>query len=409
MKRNPVLFPVLLTYFIDNFGLAIVYPIFSPLFLEPQATLLGIQTTLLDKTILLGLLIASFPLAQFFGAPLLGSLSDHIGRKKVFLMTISGGILAYLLTGLGIHFHHLTLLWTGRILAGFFAGNLTLCLAVVSDLTRSKKQRSKYFGTIASIGGLGFVFAIFAGGSLSNPNLASWFRPEIPFFITSALSAINLLLMIRFFEESRENPHDKIAFADALHCIGKALFNPHLRLVYIVYFLFMLAWLPSLQFLSAYLIDLFQVKRNTITSTFVAIGATWFCANFLVYPLLSKWMAPKKILRIALTFLSLFFALTLIPKEPLFLVVTHFLIASFFAAFCWTSGLNTLSSLGSSHMQGSILGVNQSLVAIASIVGPIIGALFVGIDIHRLYFFTASCALAGALLLFIQAFGIKKA
>jgi MFS family permease len=38
----------------------------------------------------IGLLLAAYPLAQFFGAPLLGSVSDRIGRKPVLLFSIVG-------------------------------------------------------------------------------------------------------------------------------------------------------------------------------------------------------------------------------------------------------------------------------------------------------------------------------
>ena len=68
--------------FLDNFGLAIIYPIFTPLFLKSGHALVPQGLTYLQRTILLGLLIASFPLAQFFGAPLIGQFSDQFGQKS---------------------------------------------------------------------------------------------------------------------------------------------------------------------------------------------------------------------------------------------------------------------------------------------------------------------------------------
>lgn len=406
---NRCFFPVLLAFFIDNFGLYIVYPIFTPLFLKDPTGLLNVTTPFLTRNLLLGILIASFPLAQFFGAPLLGKLSDQIGRKKVFIMTISGGIIGYFLTGIGIHFKELSLLWTGRTLAGFFAGNLTLCLAAIADITKSEKDRTVNFGWIGIMGGLGFVLAIFIGSSLSNPDIVPWFRPGIPFFITSGLSVINLFLMIRYFKESRDvKPHDQAPFKKGLDTIFSSIRNARVGLIYIVYFLFMLGWITSMQFLSAYLIDLFDASQNRITLTFILIGVTWSFANFIINPLLSLLFKPHRIFFFGLTLLAIFMVLTLIHKEPFLLFLTYFVIASLCAALAWTNGLATLSILGAAKSQGAILGVNQSLVAIASIIGPLIGGFLAGVDIHRLYFFTASCALLGALLLFVRSFEKRK-
>ena len=170
----------------------------------------------------------------------------------------------------------------------------------------------------------------------------------------------------------------------------------------------MLAWITSLQFLSAYLYDLFEVKRTTITLTFFLIGLTWSLANFIVNPLLNRVMKPQKIFLIGMTLLAIFLVLTLIPHLPLFLFLTHFIIATLCAALSWTNGLALISTHASAKNQGTILGVNQSIVAIASITGPLIGGPLAGIDIHRLYLFTATSALLGAVLLFIHSFSWNK-
>jgi DHA1 family tetracycline resistance protein-like MFS transporter len=347
------------------------------------------------------LLIASFPLAQFFGAPLIGSISDRMGRKRVLIGTISGGILGYILTGLSIHYRFLALLWIGRTITGFFAGNLSICLAAIADITHTKNERARNFGWIGVLGGLGFVLAILCGGSFSNPDLDVLFRPDLPFFITAGLSSINLLLLLRYFRESHNGTrHDKIEFFKSVKSIGIAIRTKSVRSIYAVYFLFMLCWVTSMQFLSTYLIDVYNVSINMITLSFFSIGIIWSLANFLINPLLSRLIPASKTFYFGLVFVSVFLFLTLIPHEPIYLFLFHFFIATLCAALSWTNGLATISLKGKQHMQGSILGVNQSVVAIASILGPIIGGTIAGLDIHKLYLFTASCSLVGALLLF---------
>ncbi len=120
------LFPVYLTFFLDSFGIGMIYPLFTPLLLFPEYHILSTSISILRKTILLGLLISAFPFAQFFGAPLIGAISDRLGRKKCFLITVSATGIGYFITGLGIILGLLPLMFIGRLWTGFFAGNLTL-------------------------------------------------------------------------------------------------------------------------------------------------------------------------------------------------------------------------------------------------------------------------------------------
>lgn len=396
-------FPVLVTYFIDNFGLAIVYPIFTPLFLEPERNLLPAELTLFHRTFLLGLLIASFPLAQFFGAPLIGGLSDRIGRRKVFIGTILGGIIGYTLTGFGIHFRDLHFLWIGRVITGFFAGNQSLCLAAIADISVTDASRARNFGWVGTINGVSFILAILIGGSLVNPNLTNFFRPDLPFFITAALAVISLGLIIGFFQESHKpmKHEDRLHILQGLKNIGAALKTEGVRTIYGGYFLFMICWITSMQFLSAYLYSTFFITANIITFSFVTIGVMWSFANFVVNPFLSKIWPTAKTFIFALICISIFLYITLIPVKNLYFFLTFFFLATFCSALGWTNGLVTISLSVSKFIQGSILGINQSIVAIASILGPILGGLIAGMDIHKLYLFTGSCSLLAALLLII--------
>ena len=68
-----VLLPIFLTVFIDMLGVGIIIPILAPLLLDPTNGMLDASVTTANRNIILGLLIAVFPLMQFFGAPVLGA------------------------------------------------------------------------------------------------------------------------------------------------------------------------------------------------------------------------------------------------------------------------------------------------------------------------------------------------
>ena len=148
-KSNYSLFPVFTTFFLDNFALAVIYPIFTPLFLSLQKGILPENIPIGYRTILLGMLIACFPLAQFFGAPIVGEFSDQCGRKSICLHHFGNMLRAHSFS-FSIFIHFLPLLFFARLLTGFFAGNLAVCLAALADLSPDKKSVLKILEYLAA-------------------------------------------------------------------------------------------------------------------------------------------------------------------------------------------------------------------------------------------------------------------
>ena len=101
MKKSSLLI-IYLTIFIDFIGVGLVIPIFAPLFLSSSSTLFDSSVNLEVRSFILGLALAVFPFFQFFGAPILGALSDKFGRKNILFLSILGTFLGYVLMVWGI-------------------------------------------------------------------------------------------------------------------------------------------------------------------------------------------------------------------------------------------------------------------------------------------------------------------
>jgi MFS transporter, DHA1 family, tetracycline resistance protein len=386
-KRRRSLFPVLLTYFLDNFGLAIIFPIFTPLLIQSEHSILASSAPYFERTILLGLLIASFPMAQFFGAPLIGQFSDRFGRKKSFYITILGTALGYTLTAVCILSHSLPGLFISRICTGFFAGNLTLCLAAVADMSPDDTSRTRNFGLIGAVGGLSFIIAIAFGGILSNPNISHHFNPSFPFWITALLSYLNLACVVLLFHETHKGSfRPGINPLRGFHNLVLGIQSKELRIIYSVNFLFMLAWVGSMQFLPALLMKRFSLSLGAITLCFMVIGALWFLSNMLINKYLAKRYFSGKTLLVCLLILSILLLFTLMANS-LTSFLCFFFPAVCCASLCWTNGLATVSIKAPSAIQGSILGINQSMSSIAAMLSPIIGGVLTALSTHAIYVF----------------------
>ncbi|MEI6531451.1 MAG: MFS transporter, partial [Chlamydiota bacterium] len=76
---------VFFTCFLDAFGIGLVFPLLSPLLLDPAQGFLPLLNSDSMRGALLGFALAAYAFAQFFSAPVFGTLSDHKGRRKVLI------------------------------------------------------------------------------------------------------------------------------------------------------------------------------------------------------------------------------------------------------------------------------------------------------------------------------------
>jgi MFS transporter, DHA1 family, tetracycline resistance protein len=146
---------VFFTVFLDLIGFGIVIPLF-PFYVKSMG---GSARTL-------GFLLGCFSFTQLVATPLLGRLSDRVGRRPVILLSLAGNAVSMLLFALATKVSLLPLLFASRILAGATAGNLSACQAAIADVTEGK-ERARGMGRLGAGIGLGLVLGPALGGLLS--------------------------------------------------------------------------------------------------------------------------------------------------------------------------------------------------------------------------------------------------
>ena len=202
-----VIFTIFLTVFLDMLGVGLVIPVIAPLLLESKYLLLSADTSLKVRHIVLGILLATFPLAQLFGAPMLGVWADRIGRKRVLLLSLVGTLIGNLLFGYGVVQLWLWLLFASQVLDGFTGGNISIAMSAIADVSRPE-DKPRNFGLIGMAFGLGFIIGPFVGGQL-----AAHFDGAMPFWVCSGLNVLNLVFAQLYFPETYKptGVHKKIS------------------------------------------------------------------------------------------------------------------------------------------------------------------------------------------------------
>src|SRR5205814_8631930 len=146
-----------------------------------------------------GIFLTVFAAMQFFFSPIIGVLSDRIGRRPVLLLSSLGLGLDYIVMALA---PTIGWLFLGRIISGVTASSIPTAMAYIADVA-PKEKRSGAFGMIGVAFGLGFSPGPAIGGPLSDVD------PRLPFWVAAAFSLANWLYGYLFVPESLAAEHRK--------------------------------------------------------------------------------------------------------------------------------------------------------------------------------------------------------
>jgi len=184
--RRRMLPIVAMALFIDSLGIGIIIPVAPKLVME----LSGL--TLADAAPIAGWLTFAYASMQFIFSPILGNLSDRLGRKPILLASLAALAVDYVLMGLA---PSLAWLFIGRIIAGIAGATFATANAVVADIIPAD-QRAKYFGMNGAAWGMGFIVGPVVGGLLGQ------YGSRVPFFAAAVFTALNFLIAFVVLRET---------------------------------------------------------------------------------------------------------------------------------------------------------------------------------------------------------------
>ncbi len=392
-------FVILLTFALSALSATIVFPIIAPIFLSSSREIMRPDIPESIRAILYGTFLMTYPLAQFIFAPLVGDYSDRWGRKRAFFITLILEIVGYLLSGIGIQYHHLSLLFVGRFITGLGAANFSVCLATLADISYDDKSRARYFSYGSAIAGVMFVFGPFFGGRLSDPTIYHLFNFAFPLWIGAGLSLLNIILIYFSFKETlSEKAAAVVDPIKALHNVESAFKFDSIRSLYSIFFFFLFAWNMLYQFLPALLVEEFHAKSSLIGDLTALMGIIWF-AGTLIISILVRHMDHQKIVLISSLILFAVTALFIPYPDKLLIFVVISAIAVFLAGGVWPILVGAISKMTDSKSQGKSLGISQSIQSLSMVLAPFFGGFFLEAHSKTPFIFASLAALVSAVLL----------
>jgi MFS transporter, DHA1 family, tetracycline resistance protein len=177
---------VFVTVMLDMFAIGIIIPVLPRLVED----FMGGDTA--RAATIYGIFGTAWALMQFLFMPVLGSLSDRLGRRPIILLSNFGLGLDYVLMALAPNIRWLFL---GRVISGITAASVSTAGAYIADVTPAE-QRAAKFGLLGAAFGAGFVVGPALGGVLGD------ISPRLPFWVAAGLSLTNGLYGLFVLPES---------------------------------------------------------------------------------------------------------------------------------------------------------------------------------------------------------------
>lgn len=355
--------PLFLVLFIDGMGLSLLFPIVNSLIIQTNSPLLPMMTSLSEREFLYGLVIGIYMICWFFGAVVMGDLSDIAGRKKSLMLCLVGACIGYLLSGVAVNVSSITLLVVGRVVAGFTAGSQPIAQAAIVDVS-TEEHKARNIGFILFAISMGFVLGPLIGGLLSDSRLVSWFNYSTPLYFAALLSLFNAFLLQAIFHETfSRTDRIRIKFSRALTIFAEAFRHHKVRNLSLVLLVLIFGWANYYSFIPLYLYE--KYHYSTLYSSYfmatLGIGFAIGC-GFLVDYFSRRYQHKHCVVGGCLV--SGFFVL-------LVLVVPSRIAAWFFtigigAAVCvaYSIIITMFSDQVSEDEQGWVMGVTGSIMAL---------------------------------------------
>lgn len=386
--------PVYLLTFVNTLGFSILIPVL-PFIIEKYHA----------PKYAYGIILSLYAFFQFIGAPILGGLSDRIGRKPVLFISQLGTLLSWVIFGSAyfitenIVYIFALPIWIiiiSRILDGITGGNISVTNAYVSDIT-TPKQKSSIFGYLGGIAGVGIIIGPGLGGLAAGTSIG-----YLGTIILAASISLFTVFAIMFFlkeslpenrrrEKERFSLSKTILVTKRIKDINPSFLIKKVLLLRMIMGIMMSAYIGTI---SLYVVDLFEFNERE-TGFFMMIVGSYLAFNQLfTYKFFIRKFGELKTMMLGFIFMLVgFFLITLEVNIYLYLSLYYVLNLGFSLVMPTFNSL--IAQKGDQNKQGEIMGISESIASLCMAIIPAVASLAYMTIGHSIYYILSASTIIG--------------
>lgn len=367
------LLPLYLVVVIAFLGYSMMVTLFVPMLMHQTSGFLPESYTTAQRTTLLGVLLALYPLGQFFGSPVLGALSDRFGRKRVLLVSLVITTVCYGFICTALQIQSFFLLAVSCLICGLSESNVTITQSAIADISTAT-DRGRLFGYIYSASSVSYIIGPIFGGAI-----AERYGYALPFWIVLGLLVVALVWTRTSFKETHQPmPGQEVQYFRAFTSLLSVFTDRPIRQLYLVNFLFYLTIFGFFRVILMYMVDEWQMGVSQVTLYYGFLAFMSIIASFGLMPRLASRVSMKRLAVSTAILGGLVMIVIVIPPSETSLLFTAGP-TTLFITLTLSACAALLSSSVTQERQGSVLGNNQALQVGAEALGVFVGGLMAAI------------------------------
>jgi predicted MFS family arabinose efflux permease len=404
LNRRPLsaLLPLYIVVFVGFVGYSLMITVFTPMLLRSDSPFIASTDPMARRTLLLGFLLCLYPMGQFLGSPMMGSLSDRFGRKPVLLLSLTATTLCYAAIAFSLTIGSFALLSIASLIAGLAEANIVTAQSAIADVSLPQ-DRNRLFGYIYMSVSTAYIVGPLVGGRLADPALVPWFNYATPFWMAFLLLVLTTAATAVLFRETHPASERQPApLMQAFTNLAGVFTNRRLRGLYWMNFLFYLAIFGFFRCYPMYLVDEYHLGVSRVSEFVAWVGVPIAISNLWLTSFLSSRFAIKSIAIWSGFLTGVLMILVVVPRPMRALWLTLFL-TSAALALCLPSCATLLSAAAGKSDQGRVMGNNQALQVGAEALSGVVGGLLAAILVKLSLIVLGAVAILAAVLLQVSA------